>query len=336
MNDNVKDRLSSNLIPFVSLDEKHYKIIRAVTSSLTIKEVAEKSGLAIYDVSRLLSKERGRRGIQLYFDVDMRSFGLLPIATISARDIRSVPFLRSKRTLHVMGRQFYLYVGIVPEDDENVNGWLSLFEEGAIHVRALEELWWIPDRAASIYLHGVLYGDPTLAAVKDVPLREVNQRLELDPADALIIGFKMQWPFTSLREVSRGAKKYLGKRVTHQTLSRHYTGHVLKAWRGNRVRLYRDLSDTPYRIVYLEGRDAASLANAMTQLPWFHTAYVDAMASLVSGQPPCSSMLPMYKAIKDVDVTCQEFVMEPSFVKYIPLEELLMKFAKAEVAVNQP
>ncbi|MEM4569441.1 MAG: hypothetical protein QXN73_07260, partial [Thermofilaceae archaeon] len=124
------------------------------------------------------------------------------------------------------------------------------------------------------------------------------------------------------------SERYLGKRVSHQLLSWHFRNHVLKLWSRNRVWLYADLNKIPYRLLYLEGRDAPAVARALVQLPWFHTAYIDFDRAIVSGQPPCESMLPLYKQLNELDVNTLEFIMEPSLMRVVPIFNLLMSITK--------
>jgi len=78
----------------------------------------------------------------------------------------------------------------------------------------------------------------------------------------------------------------------------------------------------------MEGRDAPAVARALVQLPWFHTAYIDFDRAIVSGQPPCESMLPLYKQLNELDVNTLEFIMEPSLMRVVPIFNLLMSITK--------
>ena len=325
------------IVKYVSLKEKIWRVVKAIPSSLTISDVASKAGLPKYEISRILSEEKGLQNMRLGFEVDFRAAGVLPISAISTRRLHRVPYMQSMRVLRLMGRQFYLYTSLLPEKDEVIGEWLASFEEDAIIVRALERVWWVPDSNATAYINGEVCGILDSLKINDTytPMLLSRKIIKLDEADIAILRAKLRWPFASLREAERESEKYIGKRIPHQTLSRHFRKHVLKIWKGNRVRLYRDLSDTPYRILYLEGRDAVKLANALVQLPWFHTAYLDVDKALVSGQPPCSSILPLYRAVGELDVEVLEMVMEPSMSKVVPVGDLLRKLVKVKVGVGR-
>ncbi|RLF02696.1 MAG: hypothetical protein DRK00_09675 [Thermoprotei archaeon] len=324
------------IIKYTTLKEKVWRVVKAVPSSLTISDVASKASLPKYEVSRILSEERGLQNMRLGFEVDFRAAGILPISAISMKRLRRVPYMRSMRVLHMMGRRLYLYTSLLPENDEIIGEWLTNFEDDALVIRAFERVWWSPDSKATVYVNGEICGVLNSLKMEDTPPSIVKEKvIELDEADIAILRAKLRWPFASLREAERESRKYIGKRIPHQTLSRHFRKHVLKIWRGNRVRLYRDLSDTPYKILYLEGRDAVKLARALVQLPWFHTAYLDVDKALVSGQPPCSSILPLYRVVGELDVEVLEMVMEPSMAKVVPVGDLLKKLVKVRVGVRE-
>jgi 3'-phosphoadenosine 5'-phosphosulfate sulfotransferase (PAPS reductase)/FAD synthetase len=135
-----------------------------------------------------------------------------------------------------------------------------------------------------------------------------------------------------LREIEKESEKYLGRRVSHQVLSYHFRNHVLKLWAGNRIWLYADAQQVPYRLLYLEGRDAPAVARALVQLPWLHTAYIDVGKAVVSGQPPCASMPHLYRVLGDLDVDVVEFAMEVGVLKWVPIFNLLGQFVKREEA----
>ncbi|RLF04561.1 MAG: hypothetical protein DRK00_06445 [Thermoprotei archaeon] len=326
------------IVKYAPLREKAWRVARAVPYSLTISDVALKAGLPKYEVSRILSGGKGLENMRLGFEIDFRSAGILPISVISVKRLHRIPYMRSMRVLRVMGRHFYLYTSLLPEDDKIIEEWLTNFEEGALVIRGLDRVWWTPEAQATKYMNGEVCGVLDLLKVNDNETSPpiIKERIiELDEADAAILGVKLRWPFASLREAERESEKHLGKRIPHQTLSRHFQKHVLKIWRGNRVWLYRSLSNTPYRIFYLEGRDAVKLAKALVQLPWFHTAYLDVDKALVSGQPPCSSILPLYRAVGELDVEVLEMVMEPSMSKVVPIEALLRKLVRVKVGVGR-
>ena len=120
----------------------------------------------------------------------------------------------------------------------------------------------------------------------------------------------------------------------HQILSQHFRNNVLKLWVGNRVWLYADAQQIPYRLIYMEGRDAPAVARALVQLLWFHTAYIDIEKAIVSGQPPCASMPHLYRVLGDLDVNVLEFTMELSTVKWVPYFSLLSQIVKRKEVVN--
>lgn len=324
------------VIKYAPLKEKIWRIAKAVPTSLTISDVASKAQLPRYEVSRILSQEKGLSNLRLGFEVDFRAAGILPISAISTRRLHRVPYMRSMRVLRLMGRRLYLYTSLLPEDDRIIEEWIANFERDVLVVRALERIWWSPDSKATAYVDGEVCGIMDSLEIGDEASAKLFREkvMELDEADMAILRAKLRWPFASLREAEKESEKYVGKRIPHQTLSRHFKKHVLKIWKGNRVRLYRSLSDTSYKILYVEGRDAVKLAGALVQLPWFHTAYLDVDKALVSGQPPCSSILPLYQVVGELDVEVLEMVMEPSMSKVVPVGDLLRELVKVKVGVR--
>jgi len=233
----------------------------------------------------------------------------------------------------------HLYTALLPADEGTMERWMAHFEERAIIVRGLERRFWSPSSVATTYEGGFIYGDTDAIKKLEEVKRESSSRIsianesKLDVVDLLIYGMKAKWPFSSLREIEHASEKYLGKRISHQLLSWHFRKHVLRLWTGNRVWLYTDLDQVPYRVIYLEGRDAPAVARALVQLPWFHTAYIDMDRALVSGQPPCNSLLPLYRQLSELDVDVMEFLMEPSLARYVPLLNLLMAIARGQEVV---
>jgi hypothetical protein len=327
----------SFLFPFVALNEPVWHCIKAAESSLTVSEIRNKSGLQSWEVSRILNiLKRQNIGIRLSFEVNFEKIGLLEVATISRKNVEGVPFLQAQRVLRMLGRKLFLYTGMLPIEDYAVEEWLSTFEESALTVKALERRWWRTDAPATAYREGWVYGD--VDAIKTIdtsqPSLPEGKGVALDDVDVLLIGLKMRWPFTSLREAERESEKYLKVRITHQVLSWHFREHVQKIWAGNRVRLYADAQQFPYRFFYLEGKAAPGVARALVQLPWFHTAYIDIGKAVVSGQPPCASMPHLYRALGDLDVDVLEFAMELSTTKWVPHFSLLSQIVKRKEVVS--
>jgi len=327
----------SFLFSFIALNEPVWRCINAAETSLSVSEVTRKSGLQSWEVSRILNNiKRQNIGVRLSFEIDYTKAKLLEIATISNKSLERVPYLRAQRVLRIFGRKLFLYTGMLPAEDSAVSEWLSTFEESALTVRALERRWWRTDASATAYREGLVYGNVEAVKVvdKSQPALPGENEKELDDEDVLLLWAKFRWPFASLREAERESEKYLGRRVSHQVLSWHFRNHVLKLWAGNRVWLYADAQQVPYRLLYLEGRDAPAVARALVQLPWFHTAYIDFGKAVVSGQPPCASMPHLYRVLGDLDVDVLEFAMDVSTVKWVPIFGLLSQIVKRKEVVS--
>jgi hypothetical protein len=324
---------------FVSINEPIWHTVRAVETSLSVSEIASKAGLKVWEISRILSLIKNQYvGIRLSFEVNFEKVGLLEIATISVKNVDRIPYLRAQRILRILGRKMFLYTGLLPAEDSIIEEWLSTFEEGAITVRALERKWWKTDTPATAYREEWVYGNVEAIDMSDrrQPATSIwkENEIKLDDIDVFILWAKSRWPFTPLREIERESEKYLGRRLLHQILSQHFRNNVLKLWVGNRVWLYADAQQIPYRLTYMEGRDAPAVARALVQLPWFHTAYIDIEKAVVSGQPPCASMPHLYRVLGDLDVDVLEFAMEVSTVKWVPYFSLLSQIVKRKEVVN--
>jgi hypothetical protein len=321
------------LFQFVSINEPTWGCVRAAEESLSVSELVSKSGLEEYEVSRILKQIKNQSiGIRLSFEIRLEKAGILNIAVISRRDLKEVPYAQAKRMLRVLGQRLFLYTGMVPLKDSAIEEWLSTFEDSALVVRALERKWWRANATATVYNEGWVYGNVESVKVTDKsqPVLPAGKEVKLDYIDVFLLWAKHRWPFTSLREAEGESEKYLGRRVSHQVLSYHFRNHVLKLWAGNRVWLYADAQQVPYRLLYLEGRDAPAVARALVQLPWFHTAYIDVGKAVVSGQPPCASMPHLYRVLGDLDVDVVEFAMEVGVLKWVPIFNLLGQFVKRE------
>ncbi|MEM2475420.1 MAG: hypothetical protein QW407_05795 [Thermofilaceae archaeon] len=319
----------NKLIPFLKCDETTWKVTKAIETSLTVTEVSQKSNVNISTVSRLLSEiKQGSKGISVRFEIDMEKAGIISVATISKRYMKRLPFLQSFRVLRVLGRELYLYTALLP-GERMINEWLSNFEEKSLTVRGLERRFWSPSSPLTVYDGEFVQGCPEqIVASEQNPPKLPEVEVTMDEVDILLYWGKSRWPFTSLREIAKESEKYLGRNVSHQLLSWHFKNHLLKLWNKNSVRLYLDLNKIPYRLLYMEGRDAPAVARALVQLPWFHTAYIDFDRAIVSGQPPCESMLPLYKQLNELDVNTLEFIMEPSLMRVVPIFNLLMSITK--------
>ncbi|MEM4029144.1 MAG: hypothetical protein QXO02_04575, partial [Thermofilaceae archaeon] len=263
-------------IPFLSIDEITWKIVKALETSLTITEIVRKSNINISIVSRKLSEiKQGNKNIVVNFDINLEKTGIFNIATISRKLRNELPFLQSFRVLRILGRRLYLYTALLP-GEEAIDEWLSNFEEGALTVKGLERRFWSPSSPLTVYDGGFVQGCIEHVTVSERSPPELPKvEATMDEIDVLLYWGKSRWPFTSLREIAEKSERYLGKRVSHQLLSWHFRNHVLKLWSRNRIWLYADLNKIPYRLLYLEGRDAPAVARALVQLPWFHTAYID-------------------------------------------------------------
>jgi len=319
----------NELLSFFKCDEATWKVTKTAETSLTVTEISKKSNVNISTVSRILSEiKQGSKGIALRFEIDMEKAGIINVATISKRYVKRLPFLQSFRVIRVLGRKLYLYTALLP-GERVISEWLSNFEEKSLTVRGLERKFWSPSSPLTVYSGEFVQGCPEQITVseRDPPkLPEVG--VTMDEIDVLLYWGKSRWPFISLREIAKESEKYLGRNVSHQLLSWHFRNHLLKLWNKNSVRLYVDLNKIPYRLLYIEGGDAPAVARALVQLPWFHTAYIDLDRAIVSGQPPCDSMLPLYKQLNELDVNTLEFIMEPSLMRVVPIFNLLMSITK--------
>jgi hypothetical protein len=323
--------------PFVPLREPEWRCINAAESSLSISEIVHRYGLHPWGVSRILGRiKRQNIGVRLGFEVNLKKAGLLEVATISRKNVEKIPYLQAQRALITLGRKVFLYTGMLPAEGSAVEEWLSTFEETALTVRAFERRWWRTNAPATAYREGWICGDVKAIKVAErfQPTFPVEKEVELDDVDIILLWAKLRWPFTSLREAERVSEKYLGRRLSYKVLSWHFKNHLLKLWAGNRVWLYADAQQVPYRLLYLEGEDAPGVARALVQLPWFHTAYIDVGKAVVSGQPPCASMPHLYRVLGDLDVDVLEFAMEVSTVKWVPIFGLLSQIVKRKEVVS--
>ena len=327
------------MYPFFFLKEKgfNWNLVQAIETSSTISDIIAKIGIySKMNIYKAINKMKDfSLGIRVAFEGRLEKAGLLYIATISKKQLKEAPvYMQAERILRVLGSKLFYYTGLLPAEDAAIEEWLSNFDESAITVRALERQWWKTSSPATLYHDGWVCGDVDAVKITDfsqprVPTRE----MQLDDVDVLLLWAKHRWPFASLREIENESEKYLGRRVSHQVLSYHFRNHVLKLWAGNRIRLYADAQQVPYRLLYLEGKDAPAVARALVQLPWFHTAYIDVGKAVVSGQPPCASMPHLYRVLGDLDVDAVEFAMEVSISRWVPLFGLLSKIVKREEAV---
>ena len=196
-------------IPFLSLDPNIWNFLKAFEESLSLSEIATKTGMQPYALSRILSKIKGGSiGLGLAFEARLESAGLLRIAVISRKTLETLPYLQSARVLRVLGRRLHLYTGLLPSDEETIEDWLSNFEEGAFVVRGFERQWWRTNSPATVYSEGCVGGDIGAVKVQNrSPPSLSSKEVELDEVDVLLLWAKFKWPFTSLREAERESER---------------------------------------------------------------------------------------------------------------------------------
>ncbi len=322
------------------LSRAEWELIQALTQSLTLRDLAKKTGFSLSTTWRIF-KNLYRKGAY-YYVFDTRRFRLCYLAVISAYDEHGEnewpQGTLSIRKLWGL-KPYTLFSALIPYCfiDKYLK---SLNADLVTVVRGLEVHWWRPDSGGSLLMpRGGLV--PFLSeTLKEKYFEEKYSRppepppdnlTVPDPIDMAILVKKLQaGPFARPIEGVRYAANVDPSfpRVSEKTVSYHYRKHVLPSWLYNTFVPYLPITDVPLRIFYFEGREAPAVARMLITLPYFITALVDVNCSLLTGQTPAWMMETIYRVVSSFDVEaplCQPVMSSENIAKFIPH---LWKFLK--------
>jgi len=311
--------------------KKEWEIIEALPEALTIRELAEKSGVPLATTWRLIKKLYGEG--RFHFVVDFRKLGLSQIAVIShfSEDYSEWPYgtLSIRR---LFGKAPYLlHSAIVPEIfvDKYVK---SLNADVITVVRSLEHYKWKPN-IGSLHLPEIGLIPLMAGRLWDMFFEQKNIKPPAssldhvpvpDPIDLAILVKKIQsGPFVKPFEAIKYAvsKDPHFPLVSEKTVSYHYRKHVLPAWQYNTFTPYFPLREVPIRIYYFEGREAPAIARILVNLPYFITALIDTDKSLLTAQAPSWMEETIYQVISSFDVDtplCHMVMSNESIAMFVP------------------
>ena len=288
----------------LELTPREWDIIRNLDNSLTMKEVALKSGIPYTTVSNTLRKlgEKCKVG----FNPDYKKIGLIYYVVLFkgfSRQFLSLPYVYTVRRAENRKRVFGLLTALVPYKYLNeFKDVLQLEEEYSI--TTFHRIIWRPSKSRLMsYENGVLKPnfksfDKVFEENKLVKEERFWKGVRVDKYDMFILSYKVKDLFTSLRELSRRT----GGRVSHQVLSYHYRTHVLKLWDGNVVRFYVDVERFPIWVIVLSGENVKAFTRTLIEIPGFYVAFLGEKETLLWGQVPYLIKLQIYSLIREYDI----------------------------------
>ena len=315
----------------IRFSKKEWEIINVLQDSLTIRDLAKKSGIPLATTWRLVKKlyEKGK----FHFVVDFRKLGLSQIAVISHFSDGYTEWPYGTLSIRkIWGNSPYLlHAAIVPEIfvDKYVK---SLNTDVVTVVRSLEHCKWKPN-GGSLHLPEIGLIPIMAGRLWDMYFEQKNVKPPVprldhvpipDPIDLAILVKKIQLgPFVKPFEAIKYAmsKDPHFPLVSEKTVSYHYRKHVLPAWQYNTFIPYFPLREVPIRIYYFEGREAPALARILINLPYFITALIDVDKSLLTAQPPPWMEVTIQQVIASFDVDtplCQMVMSSESIAKFVP------------------
>ncbi len=311
-----------------------WKALKALHSSLTMREVAYKTGLPLSTVSYMFNKlkEKGK----FYFVVNYGELGLM-VTTLITDNLKSdtgslenLPLnVASVRKAYSGHGQFMVMYSIVP--GPLVDELVSELKRDNIAVRTvvkgLEYIRWSPGfNAAELkgeFLKPVMEKAwEILNSSKKPPVFNTQSRVP-DPIDLAIVSWRIQTgPFTSVLEGIKRIKESDPSfpKVSQQLISYHYRRHVLPSWLYNTYTPFLPMTSVPVRLYLFKGREAPALARALVALPYAYTATIDVDKAIVVAQYPCNMHYNVYSLIStaDVELPYGEAILKPSMVSRTP------------------
>jgi len=302
------------------MDKKDWLLIKSLFNSLSLSEIARRTGIPKSTISRRLQNLLTQK-IKVKYVVSKKALGLTPLLLITENKVSDLPsYTISCRKGITSGNVLYVISAYVPTT--HISSYLSLLSQDPLFIFECDDiLIWNPILSEK---YGVVDLNKNEIHINFKRLSKVEneiiefRRINPDIYDLLIITYKENNPFLSLSKISKkGYKDYIF--VKRQTLSYHFRKHVIPIWLGNSIRIYRPLSEYPVRLFIFEACDVENLAFKLSLIPRIFTIYYSRDVIIFSAQLNSLEVFKLYKNIlvhhKARPLVC-ELYLEPSFVKF--------------------
>jgi len=302
------------------LDSRTWKIVRAISESLSISEISRKTSIPKATVWRKINEMFSKTRIR--FVVSSKALRLKPLVVIFDKEPSQLPtYTISFRKINISGKPAYMVIGLVPE--KYVADYLLLFDiDPLLFIEGEEKTIWKPSLSEKYKVLSLINGEllvnyDILKKIKEKPSKK--EPCKLDIYDLYIIKWKENYAFVSLTDIYLHALKE-GIKASRQLLSYHYRKHVLPMWIGNAIGLYRPTIEYPFRVFIYECSDAEELAFKLSLIPYIYTIYYSKDTLFFVGQPSVKEIYELYsKVLKDHSprpLICETYV-DPSLVRFI-------------------
>jgi len=303
------------------VNKQSWKLIEAISNSLSISEISRKTGIPKTTVWRKINNLFAKTRIR--FIVSSKALKLKPVVVIFQKSPSLLPrYTISLREINVSGKRKFMVIGFVPE--QYVAEYLSLFDKDPEYFFEYDErIIWSPYLASKtgsvLNLNDEIIIDYN--KLKDVKLEPspIKKSSNIDAYDLLIIRWKEHYAFISLTEIS---KRALNEKIkaSRQVLSYHFKKHVLPIWIGNQVRLYKPMTNNPFRAFILKCENAEELAFKLSLIPYIYTIYYSNKIIFFTGQPTVKDIFQLYDKIlseySPEPLLCETYI-KPSFHRFV-------------------
>ena len=310
----------------VILTPLEWNILKAIPSSLSLKEVSKKSNASFSYVSRIASFLRSRG--QISFLPNFRRLGLKNYVVILDEFKEEYHFLRE--ISHIWGlfqlKGFRLHTIasiILPKEEElTYNKVRKLFGEDGYFFEIENFYTWDPSNESlmkydksSHMLKIDLSNIDQIADLYEESIKMINREEEVrypDKVDIEIISDKLKYAYTKLSHTARRI------RIPRQQTYYHFRKHVINYWTKNYVILPKEQNiNSPTRVWIFEGPDASKLAFALSQFPFTLICVAGNNNSIIVHNTPLDFLPKLYENIGSYNVNqlLYEYLVVPVFLE---------------------
>lgn len=256
------------------LGAEHVRVLLALERGLTLRRVANESGLAYTTALRRLREISDAFSFRLVMRFE--KLGLAPLAVLSRDRVEKPPPFTTLRILAGGADEVEVVAGLVPVAYEER---FVRDAKGELSVKGLELAYWSPSSLAG--------GGPYNLSSPDLltlPPKTVIETRAPDAVDLALLSYKLSSPFMRLFNAYLRALAAGGglPELTRQTIAYHWRRHLLPFVIG--VRAFPLDPEEPLQVFYAEGWRSHAVARAARGLPGFLFALIDRGRSLVFAQ----------------------------------------------------
>jgi len=293
------------------LISSEYEIIKAIPTSTTFKEIADKTGLSLSYVSRQIRKLYTEKSVRYYFKPIYSKMGLELITVFLPYKLRNIERLRTGipyilSLSHIIDRlnDYLLVIATPPKKYTNI--FIEYLPDKPIKIyRNLIEFKWRPDLSklskfedGDIYTNWKNFYEEYNKSLSEniLSYKEIER---LDNIDLYIISDLTLNAFKSMSDI---ATKF---GFSQQLASYHYHKHVLKVWDYNAVKILFSLEEVPvkfYQFALGDYRSAWAFSKTLAQSPFTISTLLSENKPEVLwiSRLPCVEEVQFHKTLKEL------------------------------------